>query len=275
MNLPVLTNTSLRVDDASIVRMACKLELDDARGLGEETVLDAGIAVASRALARVHDANRIFDASLVPGTGAEALVQSVDQFFETQGLTCFKWALNPSAPEEYTGPLSDYLLSRGYIRTSADVMRLESARRDVTPGLPGAKIIPARASFRHARALAEFGCASDGRDPELAEAQMARLDNPQYEQFLLLHEGEALGCAGVLSGGEACLIDNVFVLPSARRQGVASRLMARVIDHCARSLFKHVLLIVRPDNIPARALYHGLGFRKAGESVEYAAPLLG
>ena len=39
-----------------------------------------------------------------------------------------------------------------------------------------------------------------------------------------------------------------------------------------RSLFKHVMLSVFPDNAAALALYERIGFRKVGEIVAYHAP---
>jgi ribosomal protein S18 acetylase RimI-like enzyme len=41
------------------------------------------------------------------------------------------------------------------------------------------------------------------------------------------------------------------------------------MEICARSLFKHVLLAVRPDNGPAVALHGQFGFRRIGEMVAY------
>ncbi|HLL90509.1 MAG TPA: GNAT family N-acetyltransferase, partial [Tepidisphaeraceae bacterium] len=49
-------------------------------------------------------------------------------------------------------------------------------------------------------------------------------------------------------------------------------MLARAVELCARSQFKHVLLSVAPDNAAATALYARFGFRKIGEFVQYVAP---
>jgi ribosomal protein S18 acetylase RimI-like enzyme len=73
----------------------------------------------------------------------------------------------------------------------------------------------------------------------------------------------------VLAVGELGRIEHVFVSASARRQGVGRTMMSRVLETCARSLFRHVMLCVRPDDRPAVGLYEGLGFRKIGQIVPY------
>jgi ribosomal protein S18 acetylase RimI-like enzyme len=45
--------------------------------------------------------------------------------------------------------------------------------------------------------------------------------------------------------------------------------MDRAMEICARSLFKHVMLRVMPDNGPARRLFERFGFRPIGQIVSY------
>jgi len=73
----------------------------------------------------------------------------------------------------------------------------------------------------------------------------------------------------VLAVGDAGLIDDVYVAPTHRRCGIGLTMMSRAMEICARSLFKHVMLTVRPDNAPAQALYARLGFVKIGQFVAY------
>ena len=63
----------------------------------------------------------------------------------------------------------------------------------------------------------------------------------------------------------------LYVAKDHRRQGIGRTMMGRALEICARSLFKHVMLSVPPDNEPAQALYAALGFRKIGEIVSYRA----
>ena len=56
-------------------------------------------------------------------------------------------------------------------------------------------------------------------------------------------------------------LENVAVLPSARRQGIARLLVQRVIEDLPRLRRKHLLLEVRKSNQAAQSCYRQLGFR--------------
>ena len=64
-------------------------------------------------------------------------------------------------------------------------------------------------------------------------------------------------------------IEQVFVAAALRGQGIATAMMSRAVEICARSLFKHIFLTVAPGNEPATAVYRKFGFRKIGECVAY------
>jgi GNAT superfamily N-acetyltransferase len=64
------------------------------------------------------------------------------------------------------------------------------------------------------------------------------------------------------AGGEACLIDEVYVEPEHRGQGHSTRLLGDLAAKADRSLpdFVALLLEVTPANVRARRLYERLGF---------------
>lgn len=77
-------------------------------------------------------------------------------------------------------------------------------------------------------------------------------------------DGEALGTAYVNMGSaDFGYVFGVYVVPGARRRGVARRLMRAVADLLAREGRPYVLLSVDTENARARALYAGLGFEDA------------
>ena len=80
---------------------------------------------------------------------------------------------------------------------------------------------------------------------------------------------EGVGTAGVLAVGEVGLIEDVYVAEAHRGRGIGRTLVSRALEICARSLFKHVLLEVWPQNKAAVELYQKYGFRKIAESVAY------
>jgi ribosomal-protein-alanine N-acetyltransferase len=268
MPLPIL-KTDFATPE-TLLRYFHKTEFEWSRHVAEETLLDVGMAMRNAELPRTWIANRILDAQLAEGMTPADAVRLAHEHFAEQGLTCWQWVMNPSAAAENTAPLVEHLLANGHRIEAAEVMYLqhlptepiEVRARDLT-------IIPTRASFKHARRLFEEWASESWNTPELADAAMLHLDDPHYDALLALRDGAAAGHAGVLAIGEIGLIEQVFVTRSLRKQGIATALMSRALEVCARSLFKHVFLSVAPDNAIAGELYHRFGFRKIGKCVAY------
>ena len=252
----------------NLVRLFHRTELHWVRSLGEETQLDVGAAFTNAALPAVWDANLVMDASVPPGTSAEEALAEAEAHFESAGVACRQWVMNPAAPPERVTPLVELLTSRGWRPKPYDIMHLAGRPPGPVREVAGLTIIPARASFRHARQLAEAAAACRG-EPQLAEALMLPLDDPHWDLQIALRDGRAVARAGVLAVGEIGRVEHAFVREDSRRQGIGRTMMSRVLETCARSLFRHVMLSVTPDERPAIELYSGLGFRKIGQLVAY------
>lgn len=265
MPLPVLQISPRSGED--LVRLFHRTELHWARHLGEEISLAVGTAFTNPQLPSVHNANRILDAALPEGMSPEEAMREVEDHYREQGTRCRQWVINPAAPATATGPLAEHLRAAGFKPRAADILHLDGrpAPIEETAGLT---IIPARASFRHSRTLAEEA-AMQWNEPQVAEARLMHLDDPHWDALLALRDGQPVGAIGVLSAGDIGRIDDLFVTEPARRQGIGRTLMSRALEICARSLFKHVLLSVDPENAAAVALYAQIGFRRVGEIVGY------
>ncbi|MHA7839172.1 MAG: GNAT family N-acetyltransferase, partial [bacterium] len=90
-----------------------------------------------------------------------------------------------------------------------------------------------------------------------------------FARWVLDEEGRAVGVVlarRILDGLE---IDQVGVLPSARRQGAARALMTRLLDENREAGLIEALLELAESNLPARALYAGLGFVVVGRRARY------
>ena len=252
----------------NLVRLFHRTELHWVRHVGEETQLDAGVAIANPELPRVWDANTMIDAAVPPGTPLQEAVEEVEQHFARAGTRCRQWVMNPAAPAGQVQPLAEHLTSHGWAAVPYDIMRLEAQARPARPEAEGLTIIPARASFRHARALAEEAAAECG-EPQLADASMLHLDDPHWDVSIALSDGKAVARAGVLAVGELGRVEHVYVAAAHRRRGIGRTMVARVLEVCARSLFRHVMLCVLPDDAAAIHLYQQLGFRTIGQIVFY------
>jgi ribosomal-protein-alanine N-acetyltransferase len=72
--------------------------------------------------------------------------------------------------------------------------------------------------------------------------------------------GALLGWAGVLVIGTTAEVLTVGVVPSARRQGLARRMLAELYAEAVQRGATEVLLEVRVDNVEAQSLYRAEGF---------------
>ena len=270
MPLPIL-NSPAQAKPEPLVRYFHQTEQRMAEHLGEVTALEVGTAIANPALPNVHDANVLLDAAIPEGMSAAEAFDMGRSHYAAQGTRWWKCVLNPSLPTERTSPLAEHLVASGYTRASSDILYLDRMPTATVAEAAGVRIIPARASYRHARQLAEEIAAAVG-EPQVAEVLLLDLDDPHWDAVLALIGAEAAGHVGVLAVGEIGRIETLHVSAKHRRRGVGRTLMSRALEICARSLFKHVFLSCRAENAPAQALYAQLGFRKVGEFVEYRAP---
>ncbi len=272
MSLPILKTTSESTPEA-LLRYYHQTELQWTRHTSQEAQIDVGVAMHNAELPRTYSANRMLDAAVPPELAPGEALRLAEQHFAAAGATCWQWVMNPSAPPPRTRPMVDHLLALGYTTDACDVMHVDRmpAAPVAIPRDLGLTVIPARASFRHARELHAEGAAA-WNTPELADADMMHLDDPHYDALLALKDGRAVAHVGVLAVGEIGRIEEVFVTESMRGRGVGTLMLSRAMEICARSLFKHILLGVAPQKSAAIAVYRKFGFRKIGEFVAYQRP---
>jgi ribosomal-protein-alanine N-acetyltransferase len=228
------------------------------------------MAYSNPELAGVFDANNVRDVALAEGMTPAQAVEIVRDHFVAKGVKCAYWVMNPSAPVEKTRPMVEHLLSLGYAENVSDILLLDRIPGVAVPVVGGVRVIPARASFKHAKALFEES-ARKWKTPELADAIMMHMDDPHWDALLAIKDGVAVAHGGVLAVGEVGRIDEVYVAEAHRGKGLGMMMMARVLEICARSLFKHVMLSVLPSNVAAQSLYRRFGFAKMGEVKGYFA----
>ncbi len=106
-------------------------------------------------------------------------------------------------------------------------------------------------------------------DPWSEQSLAGELDNPLSLWLVCLADGEVWGYVGSQTVlGETDMM-NVAVLPRARRQGIAQRLILALVAQLKQQGSRCLSLEVRPSNTPAVALYQGLGFSQVGRRPNY------
>lgn len=80
-------------------------------------------------------------------------------------------------------------------------------------------------------------------------------------------------CFSSVSAGRSWILNDLFVAPHARRQGVATLLMTAVRRHAMRTDAVWVELTTGQDNRDARRLYEALGYREDHEFATYRLAL--
>ena len=270
MPLPIL-NTRQEPSQSDLIRLFYKTETLWVEHVAEGEQLEMGTAYANPSLSEVHEANLIRDVSLPENVSPQQVFDQVQEHYRAKKTYCYYWSFNPSAPPQTINPMAQLLLSLGYQPIYSNIMGLGqvTAARPVVE-IADVKVTPARASFRHTRQLFDEDAAD--KTPQLAEANMMHLDDPHWDSLLAIKDGQPLAHIGVLAVGEIGRIESVYVARAHRGKGLATLMMGRVLEICARSLFKHVLLSVLPENNVAIGLYERFGSRKIGQITNYLLP---
>lgn len=267
MPLPILqTHHTATRDD--LIRFYHRTELHWSRHLGEETTLDVGVAIVNPEQA--PEANRMLELTLPLDMTPQQAMQQIDEHFKSNNTRCASFVFTPGL-ENQNAPLLDYFTQHAFTPRATDIMYLAGQPSRRIDEVPGLTIIPARASFKHFRALAEEGSLEWGRLRN-TEAAMLHLDDSHVDALLALRDGVPVASACVLAVGEIGCVETLYVSKSFRRQGIGRTMMSRALEICARSLFKHVFLTRDPADPTASNLYTHLGFKKIGQWTEYHAP---
>lgn len=108
------------------------------------------------------------------------------------------------------------------------------------------------------------------------EAEYRNLIESQHTQaavrpLLLVAEANAAPAGMIVARAVAgeWEIENVAVLPTYRRQGIAAALVQALLAAAAAAGASAVFLEVRESNQPARKLYERFGFRETGRRPAY------
>src|SRR5688572_21558147 len=201
MSLPILPSHRT-ISNEDLVRYFYHAETDWGRQVAaEESPLETGVALVNRELAQVSDANQIVDAAIPEGGTPQDAVAEADAHFAQQGSALLKWVINPSLPPARTQPLAEYVAAHGFHPRGYDIYYLAGRPAGPVTEVAGLTIIPARASFKHTRAIAEEAAAYF-KFPQLADAIVLHIEDPQTDAILALRDGVPAAYVSILNMGE-------------------------------------------------------------------------
>ena len=95
----------------------------------------------------------------------------------------------------------------------------------------------------------------------------------KYSHVIMAHMENSSAIIGFLSytviGGDEISIDDIAVVPSARRCGAADKMMQFLFRKASEEEIKKITLEVRESNTAAMKLYEKYGFKKTGLRKNY------
>lgn len=96
---------------------------------------------------------------------------------------------------------------------------------------------------------------------------------PKTRRYLVAHkQGVIVGYAGIALAGDVADIHNIAVIPSHRKQGIASHLLDELESWAITKKVSALMLEIREGNIEAFPLYEKRGYSVISRRDNYYAP---
>jgi len=267
MDLNIARQPGQKATPDALVRAVKRADAILARMVAEEKYLDGATAYTAPQRPGVALANAASDLRVPPGVVPSAVVDVVEKYFASQGVTCHRLdATEMTWPEA----LEAEAQRRGYRRVINEVAALQ---RYASPGVSmGVQVIPARAAYAQLRSLLEEHHQRAGLDAAATEQHVAavidQFDDPRLEGFLARVERKSAGFASLLTLGNIGVVLDLFADDPTGDGAVINTLAHRLFDHCLRAQFEQVIvrLSEKDDRAP---LFSTLGFRTVAQYVSY------
>jgi ribosomal-protein-alanine N-acetyltransferase len=111
--------------------------------------------------------------------------------------------------------------------------------------------------------------ASATQDPWPAPFVGDLLEKSSVLGLLAMEKGDPLGFVLVQKATDEAEVLQIAAHPKAQRRGIARKLLVTISKQLRLSGTSVLFLDVAEDNVPARALYEGLGFIEVGRRPRY------
>ncbi|MEK6675484.1 MAG: GNAT family N-acetyltransferase [Planctomycetota bacterium] len=228
--------------------------------------LDHGIAYTCERYPTLCEGNQLREVVVTDAARLAEMFDQTEQWFSGKGLVCQKWAAADGTAGE---ALRALLTPRGFRETEYRAMT--AVRWPKPTAHSHVRILPARAmrqAFRDTFAKSEMSNESP-HTIHLAQAGEERFDDPQWEMFVALFEGQAAGRCALYQVGDIARVMDLEVLPRFENRGIAEALLCHVMTLARRLALRNVCTLVEKDHAPYRSWLESAGFVDDGEITEF------
>ena len=234
--------------------------------LCEKKTLEYGIAYYCERFAALPEANQFREVIAEdPEKLADAFAEA-QAWFRGQGLACLRWA---PADGHATPQVSAFLERRKFRARTFTAMRL--ARWPEIEEVTAVRILHARAARKALRQtfMQAASPASPTMREVLADAYEERLDDPQFDLFVALVDGQAVGRCALFQVGDIARVMEHEMLPGFDESGADRALLNHVLG-LAKRLGMHNI-VAQADNADTAKLtkFEQAGFVVDGTIIEF------
>lgn len=234
--------------------------------LCEKETLTHGICYHCERYPNLNEANQFREVIVEDPAIFATTFSQAEEWFTSRGLTCLRWA--PAAHTDTT-ELAGHLTSRGFIERKYHAMHLGEWPEFETPA--GVRVLPARA-MRAAYRQTFMMDAADGdreRSEQLADSYGERLDDPQFDMFVALVQGEPAGRCALHQVGDIGCVTGLHVGDRNGHPDTSDALLGHVLSLAKRVGMRKLCVQAALDDAPQTTWLEQRGFIRDGIIVEY------
>ncbi|MFQ5490297.1 MAG: GNAT family N-acetyltransferase [Phycisphaerae bacterium] len=231
--------------------------------LMDKHTLDWGIAFWNPQWDRWPEAAQFREVVIPEASRFSEAFEAAEAFFHEQGMLCQRWAPAVDQPVE---ALEAFLTTRGFVPREMTVMRL-GAWPEPGEG-PDVRVLPAR-PMRQAFERTYLIESQDDLARARARAALEYLDEASMSLFVAMRGDEPMGRGGLFEVGDVGLIVELYVIPSARRQGIGRAVMTQLVAMARRAGLRMVCAEVPAGDPAGATCLESCGFVQDGQVREY------
>lgn len=253
-----LAQVQPRQTTATLSRAYQQSQLIMADSTSLQTSLDGAIAFTNTSRPSLPQCNFAAQLHVPSGLNASHVVDQTLSHFSAQGARCLRVYLTDtlcesgadtddiqSAPQ--SNELSRELTRKGYSLVAEQSLhllgRFHEAVHAPERSADSLQIIPGRSAYAELSRLwlsLSLPPKIDAR--QACDHHIDTLDDARVECFLARLRGQPAGVVKVITANQVGVIDDLFVTPSLRRQGIAGQLLVHAVSFCVRSQLQSVVL---------------------------------